>query len=136
MILMSLFSRVLNMSLAAGVVILLVVSARFLLRKSPKIFSYILWAAVLFRLLCPLALESRISVFSPFEPVFEDTTSPSQFDEVVYGVSMSQDEQLLVLQEPVEQPVVEEIQPEVPVVEIIWLVRRVCYCTVWLGRCG
>ena len=121
MILMSLFSRVLNMSLAAGVVILLVVSARFLLRKSPKIFSYILWAAVLFRLLCPLALESRISVFSPFEPVFEDTTSPSQFDEVVYGVSMSQDEQLLVVQEPVEQPVVKEIQPEVPVVEIIWL---------------
>ena len=121
MILMSLFSRVLNMSLAAGVVILLVVSARFLLRKSPKIFSYILWAAVLFRLLCPVALESRISVFSPFEPVFEDTTSPSQFDEVVYGVSMSQDEQLLVVQEPVEQPVVKEIQPEVPVVEIIWL---------------
>ena len=121
MILMSLFSRVLNMSLAAGVVILLVVSARFLLRKSPKIFSYILWAAVLFRLLCPLALESRISVFSPFEPVFEDTTSPSQFDEVVYGVSMSQDEQLRVVQEPVAQPVVEEIQPEVPVVEIIWL---------------
>ena len=125
MILMSLFSRVLNMSLAAGVVILLVVSARFLLRKSPKIFSYILWAAVLFRLLCPLALESRISVFSPFEPVFEDTTSPSQFDEVVYGVSMSQNEQLLVLQEPVEQPVVKEIQPEVPVVEIIWLAGMV-----------
>ena len=125
MILMSLFSRVLNMSLAAGVVILLVVSARFLLRKSPKIFSYILWAAVLFRLLCPLALESRISVFSPFEPVFEDTTSPSQFDEVVYGVSMSQNEQLLVLQEPVEQPVVEEIQPEVPVLEIIWLAGMV-----------
>ena len=122
MILMSLFSRVLNMSLAAGVVILLVLAARFLLRKSPKVFSYILWAAVLFRLLCPVALESRISVFSPFEPVFEDTTSPSQFDEVVYGVSTSQDEQLLVVQEPVEQPVVEEIQPEVPVVEIIWLV--------------
>ena len=46
MIRMNLFSRVLNMSLAAGIVILLVLAARFLLRKSPKIFSYILWAFV------------------------------------------------------------------------------------------
>ena len=62
MILRDLFSQVLDMSLAAGIIILLVLAVRFLLRKTPKIFSYLLWAAVLFRLLCPVALESRVSV--------------------------------------------------------------------------
>ena len=62
MILRDLFSQVLDMSLATGIIILLVLAVRFLLRKTPKIFSYLLWAAVLFRLLCPVALESRVSV--------------------------------------------------------------------------
>ena len=53
MILRTLFDRVLDMSLAAGVIIILVLAVRFLLRKAPKIFSYLLWAAVLFRLLWP-----------------------------------------------------------------------------------
>ena len=43
--------RVLNMSLTAGIVILAVMSARLMLRRAPKIFSYVLWLAVLFRLL-------------------------------------------------------------------------------------
>ena len=39
--------RVLNMSLTAGIVILAVMSARLMLRRAPKIFSYVLWLAVL-----------------------------------------------------------------------------------------
>lgn len=72
MILRTLFDRVLDMSLAAGVIIILVLAVRFLLRKAPKIFSYLLWAAVLFRLLCPVALESRMSVLGLFQPVTEN----------------------------------------------------------------
>ena len=66
------FSQVLNMSLTASVVILFVLAARFLLRKAPKIFSYTLWAVVLFRLLCPVAFTSPVSLLELFHtPVDE-----------------------------------------------------------------
>ncbi|MCM1119762.1 MAG: M56 family metallopeptidase [bacterium] len=52
----------LNMSLTASLVILVVLFARLLLRRAPKIFSYILWLAVLLRLFCPVALSSPLSL--------------------------------------------------------------------------
>ena len=41
---------ILNMSITASVIILFVLLARLALKKAPKIFSYALWAVVLFRL--------------------------------------------------------------------------------------
>ena len=58
----SLFPRILNMSITVGIIIVLVLLVRLPLRKAPKIFSYALWAVVLFKLLCPLSLESPVSV--------------------------------------------------------------------------
>ena len=57
-----LYMAVLDMSKTAGIVIALVLLARLLLRKAPKVFSYALWAVVLFRLLCPVALEAPFSM--------------------------------------------------------------------------
>ena len=51
MALETIFSTVLNMSLTASVVILIVCVARLAMKKAPKIYSYLLWALVLFRLL-------------------------------------------------------------------------------------
>ena len=56
------FSQILNMSLTASVVILFVLGARFLLRRAQKIFSYALWAVVLFRLLCPVSVSAPVSL--------------------------------------------------------------------------
>ena len=58
----SLFIRVLNMSLTGSLMILAVLSVRFLLRKTPRLFSYVLWLVVLFRLLCPVSFESSFSL--------------------------------------------------------------------------
>ena len=44
-----LFSRVLNMSLTGSIVIAVVLLARLFLKRAPKIYSYALWAVVLFR---------------------------------------------------------------------------------------
>lgn len=55
------FIRLLNMSLTASLVILIVLFARIGLRKMPKIFSYVLWGVVLFRLLCPISFSSTFS---------------------------------------------------------------------------
>lgn len=56
------FIRLLNMSMTAALVILAVLLLRFFLRKAPKIFSYILWTVVLFRLLCPISFSSALSL--------------------------------------------------------------------------
>lgn len=57
MTLHGLFREILNMSLTALIVIVTVLLARLLLRRAPKVFSYALWAVVLFRLLCPVSIE-------------------------------------------------------------------------------
>lgn len=58
----NIFSRVLNMSLTASIVILVVYLARLTLKKAPKIYSYMLWGLVLFRLLCPVSFMSAFSL--------------------------------------------------------------------------
>lgn len=58
----TLLPKILNMSLTAGIVIVFVLFARILLKKVPKIFSYVLWAVVLFRLVCPVSFSSEFSL--------------------------------------------------------------------------
>lgn len=55
--------KILNMSLTASVAILFVLLLRLLLKKAPKVTSYALWGVVLFRLLCPVSIESGLSLF-------------------------------------------------------------------------
>ena len=57
-----LFLIVLNMSITGSFVALAVMIARLLLKRAPKIFSYALWAIVLFRLICPFSFESAVSL--------------------------------------------------------------------------
>lgn len=64
----AIFSKVLNMSMTGSVVILLVMAARLLLKRSPKIYSYALWAVVLFRLLCPVSLSASVSALGLLQP--------------------------------------------------------------------
>ena len=56
--------RILNMSIAAGIIIIIVMLVRLLLKRAPKTFSYALWGIVLFRLLCPFSFSSTLSVFN------------------------------------------------------------------------
>ncbi|MGM9607048.1 MAG: M56 family metallopeptidase [Oscillospiraceae bacterium] len=71
----TLLPKVWNMSLTASVVILVVLLARLALKRAPKVFSYALWAVVLFRLLCPVSLSSGLSLFSVLDaPVSEQNT--------------------------------------------------------------
>ena len=56
------YMDILDMSKTASIVILIVLLVRLLLKKTPKIFSYVLWAVVIFRLLCPMAIETPVSL--------------------------------------------------------------------------
>ena len=58
-----LFIRILQMSLAGGVVILAVLLMRLILRKAPGKFRYLLWIVPAFRLCVPVSLPSPFSLF-------------------------------------------------------------------------
>lgn len=77
----NLFSQVLNMSMTGSVVILLVMLARLILKRAPKIFSYALWSVVLFRLLCPVAFTAPVSVLNALELEVQEA---SESTSVVY----------------------------------------------------
>lgn len=66
---------VFNMSVTASVVIGFVLLARFLLKRTPKIFSYALWTVVLFRLLCPVSVSSGASLLGVFDAPVKETAS-------------------------------------------------------------
>lgn len=57
-----LFMQILNMSITGSYCIIAVFFIRLLLKKQPKIFSYVLWSIVLFRLVCPVSFESMFSI--------------------------------------------------------------------------
>ena len=61
------FIEIMNMSLTASVIILAVMLARLLLLRASRVFSYVLWAAVLFRLLCPISFTANISFLGILE---------------------------------------------------------------------
>lgn len=73
-----LFMQILDMSLQASIVILVVMAVRLLLKRAPKIFSYALWSVVLLRLLCPFSIEAPVSVVPSIESVSESYTLQDQ----------------------------------------------------------
>ncbi len=107
------------MSLMASIAILLVLLMRLLLKKAPKVISYALWGIVLFRLLCPVFVESRLSLFGLLD-------IPSVEKEIVIsdGESIPEDETYSQSSEytspdadPYVPPAVEEQTPALPTQE-------------------
>lgn len=73
-----LLAKLMDVSIIASVVILVVLFVRCLLSKAPKKYSYILWGIVGIRLLCPVGITSPLSIYnfidvSPYQTV-EQTT--------------------------------------------------------------
>ena len=58
-----LFVRILQMSLAGGIVILAVLLMRLILRRAPGKYRYLLWIVPAFRLCVPVSLPSSFSLF-------------------------------------------------------------------------
>ena len=63
------FLKLFNMSISAGWVILAVLVLRLVLKRAPKNYRLILWAAVGFRLVCPFTLESVLSLIPSAQTV-------------------------------------------------------------------
>jgi len=85
-----LFLKVLNMTLNASWLILAVMAARLFLKRAPRWVSCLLWALVAFRLICPVSLNSALSLLPSGEVVPINITM--QQDPHIYsGISIIDD---------------------------------------------
>ncbi len=64
------FLKIMDMSWAASLIIVIVMILRILLKRFPKYISYMLWSAVLFRLLCPFTPEAVFGLIPDLKPAF------------------------------------------------------------------
>ncbi|MDO5406013.1 MAG: M56 family metallopeptidase [Eubacteriales bacterium] len=65
----SIFLQVVNMSIAASWLVLVVVLLRLLLKKAPKWLNTVLWGIVGIRLVMPFSIESALSLIPSSEPI-------------------------------------------------------------------
>ena len=69
MTLQSVFLHLLNMSITAGWLVLAVAVLRLVFRRAPKWIHCLLWVMVAVRLLCPISIESALSLIPSAETV-------------------------------------------------------------------
>lgn len=136
------FSTILNMSLTGSVVIVLVLAARFLLRKAPKMFSYALWAVVLFRLLCPVSLPSPLSLLGLINAPVAENSGPVSRVEYIPNVTESLQEDSI-SHHPETQALPQPSETELPtdstldfgeIAAWVWLAGASSLCIVGLVR--
>jgi len=84
----ALFNHILNTGITAGILVLVVILLRFLLKKAPKYISVLLWGLVALRLVMPFSIESPLSLIpktdwvvsesipSPITPPADNVGSP------------------------------------------------------------
>jgi len=63
------FLDIVNMSISAGWLVLAVLVLRFLLKKAPKWVNVLLWGIVAIRLICPVTIESALSLIPSRETI-------------------------------------------------------------------
>ena len=66
------FIRIVNMSITASWLVLAVIAVRFLFKKTPKWILCLLWALVAVRLICPVSIESSLSLIPSTRPLGQE----------------------------------------------------------------
>lgn len=124
----TLFLQILNMSLTASIVMAAVLGIRFLIRGWPRIFSYVLWSVVFFRLLCPVSISVAFSPLGLLHPAVEEQNTVTSMVEFL-------PEEVL----PVELPQTTEITETPPTVQLESQTRInpiSMFSMVWLAGVG
>ena len=133
------FPKILNMSVTASIMILFVLLVKLVLKKAPKIYSYALWAAVLFRLLCPVSVSAPVSLLEVLKvATVENSTGTStmqyipadivhtEYPEVNLPISGINEVINDTLPQGEEQLVADPLEAPTSIVTYIWLLGVAC----------
>lgn len=96
---MNFLPELLRINLVASFVILIVLVARLILKRAPKVFSYALWAIVLIRLLIPVSIPSAVSVI-PDTPAASGAVINSALPEIEFETPRDREQNYYESQKP------------------------------------
>jgi len=141
----ALFLKLLNLSITAGWIVLAVLVLRLIFRKAPRWIFCLLWGIVALRLVCPLSLESSLSLIPSRETVPEDvlyTETPQidsgvqVIDQVVNPVLSDLPATLSPITDkqtasslPIVNPLEKQVQPYTTVLAYLWFVGMIAMLT-------
>lgn len=115
------FLQLLNMSFTASIVIAFVLVARIILHKAPKVFSYMLWSVVLFRLICPFSFESIFSLLpSKSNPISQEILY-MQTPNIDTGIGITNQSVPVIISAPVPQASGNPLQIWICIFSYIWV---------------
>jgi len=115
------FLQLLNMSFTASIVIAFVLVARIILHKAPKVFSYMLWSVVLFRLICPFSFESIFSLLpTKANPISQDILY-MQTPNIDTGIGITNQSVPVIIPAPVPQASANPLQIWIAIFSHIWV---------------
>ncbi len=118
------FLKIVNMSISAGWIVLIVLLMRFLLKKAPKWINVLLWSIVAIRLICPFTIESMLSLIPSAETVSPEIMI-SKSPEINSGVPIINSVVNPVINElyaPEPSASANPLQILIPVAAALWLV--------------
>lgn len=119
-----LFLKLFNMSITASWLVLAVILLRPLLKKAPKAMVCVLWALVGIRLLCPITVESELSLIPSAETVPQNIVySPTPTVHTgIYAFNTLVNPVLAETLAPDSAASVHPMQTIVSVASVVWLV--------------
>lgn len=79
--------QILNLSIPAGFIIMVVVILRLFLKRAPRFITCLLWGIVAIRLMCPFTVESKISIVPWSNPIPIHNEYLSKSDEALLSHS-------------------------------------------------
>lgn len=107
------FRTVLNMSITGAYISAAIIILRIAMKKLPKKYSYLLWAILGIRLLCPFSFSSAVSVFNVLVPE-KPEVSYSQMEFIPNDIEYSEEPQIIVSVPPVNDSINEQLPSAQP----------------------
>ena len=127
-----LFRTVLNMSITGVYIAAAIIILRLFMKKLPKKYSYILWAILGIRLLCPFSFSSAVSVFNVLVPEKPEISS-GQMEYIPPDIEYSYEPKVTVSLPPVNETVNTYLPPAEPNNSVNPMQIAMSICTiVWL----
>ncbi len=117
----AIFLKIVNMSITSGYLALIIIALRLLLKKAPKSLRCMMWAFVGIRLICPISIESILSLIPSAETIPRDILV-SETPTINSGISFVNQIVNPAISQTVSQNSVSLIQNITNVASVIWII--------------
>ena len=119
------FLNIVNMSISASFIVLVVLLLRFILKKVPKWITVALWGIVAIRLVCPFFIESELSLIPETEWIEppQALVSPITPDTIVTDAVIGEN---LAFTGAIKDAILEKFEEEYPDLPGMYTITYVC----------